>query len=313
MWDSANFYLVIDLCSGGELFDYIVEHDRLDEPTAALIFHQIISAIAYCHSFGVAHRDLKPENVLIVDFPYVKVADFGLCGFISEQQLMRTFCGSPCYCAPECLCRIQYDGRKSDVWSLGVILFAMVIGEHPWNVTNTSIMLRQILKGAYTVPGYISPACKNLIQSMMKVNPVDRISIERLVEHPWLKLAESAPTKPNFKAPPLVIPPPQPTSIKDISEASARAAQKSDSGIFSPFQDGGEGSGQMPKLVQRSRSFEQMVSRPPEESSSARRKFQGKGMSLVQSRQRSATNLEAKKRAQVGRRKNMGPINEDDG
>jgi serine/threonine protein kinase len=127
-WDDQNFYLIVDLCPGGELFEYSVTHDRLDEPTAALILQQVVSAVAYCHSFGVAHRDLKPVDILISEFPSVKVADFGLCGFISEQGMMRTFCGSPCYCAPECLCRIQYDGRKSDMWSLGVILFAMVVG-----------------------------------------------------------------------------------------------------------------------------------------------------------------------------------------
>jgi serine/threonine protein kinase len=189
----------------------------------------------------------------------------------------------------------------------------MVIGEHPWNVSNTSIMLRQILKAAYTVPGFVSPACKNLIQSMMKVTPADRITIESLLEHPWMKLAESVPTKPSFKAPALVIPAPQPATIKDISEASARASQHSDSGICSPFEAGAAGSGAMPKLVQRSLSFENMVSRGPEENMSARRKVQGPGVSLAQSRQRSATNLEAQRRAQVGRRKVMGPIDEDDG
>jgi serine/threonine protein kinase len=312
-WDERNFYLVIDLCPGGELFDYIVNHEKLDEPTAALIFQQIVSAIAYCHSFGVAHRDLKPENVLIVNFPFVKVADFGLCGFIADQQLMRTFCGSPCYCAPECLCRIQYDGRKSDIWSLGAILFAMVVGEHPWNVSNTSIMLRQILKATYTVPAFVSPGCKVLIQSMMKVNPADRITIEAILEHPWLRIAAQVPTNPGFQMPSLAIPAPAET-IKDISEASARAAHTSEGGIFSPFEAGGDGTGAMPKLVQRSASFESLVSaRGLDENASARRKVQGQGPSLAQSRQRSATNIEAQRRAQVGRRKSMGPIDEDDG
>jgi serine/threonine protein kinase len=311
-WDAANFYLVIDLCPGGELFDYIVDHDRLDEPTAALVFQQIVGAIACCHAAGVAHRDLKPENVLIADFPFVKVADFGLCGFISDQQLMRTFCGSPCYCAPECLCRIQYDGRKSDIWSLGVILFAMVVGEHPWNVSNTSIMLRQILKAAYTVPTFVSPACKSLIQAMMKVNPVDRITIEGIVEHPWFACAATAPAKPAFTPPALVIPAPQATTIKDIAEASARASQQGDSGIVSPFEAGQQPAGEMPKLVQRSLSFENLVGTAPEQLGSARRKVQAPaGLSLSQTRQRSATNLATQKKA-LGRRA-LGAIDEDDG
>jgi serine/threonine protein kinase len=312
-WDERNFYLILDLCRGGELFDYIVDHDQLDEPVAALVFQQIVAAIAYCHSVGVAHRDLKPENVLIVDFPYIKVADFGLCGFISDQQLMRTFCGSPCYCAPECLCRIQYDGRKSDIWSLGVILFAMVTGEHPWNVSNTSIMLRQILKAAYTIPSFVSLGCKTLIQGMMKVNPADRITIEAILEHPWLKLAQSVPTKANFKPPSLDLPAAPPTTIKEVSEASARASTRENSGIFSPFEEGqGDGqNGAMPRLVQRSLSFESMVSREPEQIVSARRKVQGPNMALAQSRQRSATNI---KEARVPiRKRTKGAFEEDDG
>ena len=126
----------------GELFDYIVDHDKLDEPTAAIVFQQIVDAIAYCHSFGVAHRDLKPENVLIIKFPHVKIADFGLCGYISAQQMMKTFCGSPCYCSPECLSKLDYDGRKSDIWSLGVLLYTMVTGQIPWNIMNTKMIIK---------------------------------------------------------------------------------------------------------------------------------------------------------------------------
>lgn len=185
--------MILDLCSGGELFDYIVKNEKLSEPTAALIFQQIAAAIAYCHSYGVAHRDLKPENVLIDKFPSVKVSDFGLCGYIDGKELMKTFCGSPCYCAPETLSRIQYDGRLSDVWSMGVILYAMVTGEHPWNISNTNAMIRQILRGAYTVPNFISPQCKDLINSMMKVDVKQRITMDKVLKHPWLANAAKAP------------------------------------------------------------------------------------------------------------------------
>jgi serine/threonine protein kinase len=99
-WDETNFYLIMDLCEGGLLFDYITEHGKLDEDVAAVVFQQILSAIGHCYSCEVAHRDLKPENVLIVEWPQVKVSDFGLCGFISDEELMKTFCESPAYCAP---------------------------------------------------------------------------------------------------------------------------------------------------------------------------------------------------------------------
>jgi serine/threonine protein kinase len=317
-WDDENFYLILDFCSGGELFDYIAEHDRLDEPTAALVFQQIVSAVAYCHSFGVAHRDLKPENVLILDFPHIKVADFGLCGFISEQTMMRTFCGSPCYCSPECLCRIEYDGRKSDIWSLGVILFTMVTGEHPWNVTNTSIMLRQILKGTYTVPGFVSPDCKNLICSMMRVTPSERLSMERILEHPWLKLADSVTRKLAFRPPELVMPV-QPVSLKELSGASSASSQTSDSGIHSPFEDNGnaQDQGGMPMLLIRSQSLDHVTRgghAVPRWSASGRRKIQG--LSLANARQRSATNVRAVDAASAKPgpgNPRMNTIGEDDG
>lgn len=320
-WDEVNFYLVIDLCPGGELFDYIVDHDKLDEPTAALIFQQIVSAIACCHARGVAHRDLKPENVLITKFPQVKVADFGLCGFISDQQMMKTFCGSPCYCSPECLCRIQYDGRKSDIWSLGVILYAMVTGEHPWNISNTSIMLRQILKGAYTVPSFISPPCKDLICSMMKVNPQDRVTIDKIIKHPWMKLAAKAPVKAPVQ-PPMQLPALQTAaSIKDISEQSARSSTRSEHGIISPFEDNensenkGEAGSCLPRLCIRSASVENVVKGGFNATQGGqRRKFNAPsgGVSMAQSRQRSAVNLIMPKKTAAKPKATMMTIAEDD-
>lgn len=186
-WDDENFYMIIDYCQGGELFDYIVKNERLDEQTASIVFHQILLAIECCHLHGVAHRDLKPENVLITEFPHVKVADFGLCGLIKEETKMKTFCGSPCYCAPECLCRVQYDGKKADIWSMGIMLYAMVTGEHPWDITNTSMMLRQILKASYYVPEFLSPEVVDLISRILKPQPAERITIEEIKEHPWVK------------------------------------------------------------------------------------------------------------------------------
>jgi len=233
-WDSENFYLVLDYCPGGELFDYIVDHEKVAEPIAALIMRQIVAALGHCHSFGVAHRDLKPENILIEKFPNIKVSDFGLCGYLSQGKLMKTFCGSPCYCSPECLCRIQYDGRISDVWSLGVILFAMVTGEHPWNISNTSIMLRQILKGQFSIPSFVSADCKDLISRMLTVEVSKRISLDEIANHPWLKLAKVLPQGRSLPDR-LVLPTSQPMSLEELSEASSRSSQRSEEGIYSPL------------------------------------------------------------------------------
>ena len=299
-WDDKNFYLILDYCSGGELFEYIVKHDKLDETTSAFIFQQIASALQFCHSYGVAHRDLKPENILIDTFPRVKISDFGLCGYVSETQLMKTFCGSPCYCSPECLCRVQYDGRLSDVWSLGVILYAMVTGEHPWNITNTSIMLRQILKGAFTIPPSISPQCRDLITKMMQVNPKDRISIDSIIKHPWLQLAN----KSNLKLSNLSsnnlnnLPNLQGLTLAEISEASAQSSQKSEYGIISPFENDDnnlENSSSLPSLSIRSSSLQNVRnSKITFEKSSNdinRKRVNPSTVTLSGNRQRSAANL----------------------
>ena len=229
--DELNFYLVLDYCKGGELFEYLCNNDKLDEPTASFIFKQIVEAVNYCHSFGVAHRDLKPENILIDEFPHIKISDFGLCGYISKDKLMKTFCGSPCYCSPECLCRIQYDGPKSDIWSLGIILFTMVTGEHPWPIENTNQMLRQIMSAEFTIPSYVSIECQNLIYNLIRIDPNERFTMEEILEHPWLELGKKIKSKISLPNKPL-----NPPSIEEISSFSAQNSLKSEYGILSPFQ-----------------------------------------------------------------------------
>lgn len=235
-FDEQNFYLILDYCKGGELFDYICSNDKLDEITASFVFKQIAEAINYCHSFGVAHRDLKPENILIDKFPYIKISDFGLCGYINESSLMKTFCGSPSYCSPECLCRIQYDGRKSDIWSMGIILYEMVTGDHPWNVTNTTQMLRQILKAEFKIPSFVSLECQNLIYNLIRTDPNERFTISEILDHPWMQLAKKKSLPKNLPLIDLPNPPLNPPSIEEISSASAHNTERSEFGIYSPFE-----------------------------------------------------------------------------
>lgn len=222
--DDVNYYLIMDLCQGNELLEYITNNGKLDEKTAAVIFKQMIVAISYCHSVGVAHRDLKPENILFTEFPKLKIADFGLCGYVSEKAMMKTFCGSPCYAAPECLCKMEYDGRLSDIWSAGVILYFMVTGQPPWNVANMSLMSRQIVKGQFTFKAKVSSECRNLIEGIMNVDPKLRLSIEQILSHPFMKLADgtdvSLPTEPG-------------RSIREISESVHRKSDET--GIIPPI------------------------------------------------------------------------------
>lgn len=238
-FDDTNFYLVMDLCAGGELHTYLCKNGRIDEPTAALIFRQFAAGVAYCHSFGVAHRDLKPENILFDVFPRVKVSDFGLCGYITGEIKMQTFCGSPCYCSPECLCRIPYDGRSADVWSLGVILYVMVTGQNPWNISNTSLMLHQILRGSYHLPDFLSQSLTNLISNMLKVNPSERFTMQDVLAHSWLKRGDESSFRAMEHAPEIGSANDQigPIPLSIISQLSERESHTSNQGIFSPFQD----------------------------------------------------------------------------
>jgi serine/threonine protein kinase len=236
--DEGHFYLVLDFCEEGELYSVVAQDDRLDEPTAALIFQQILSAVAYCHSFSVAHRDLKLENILIVRFPQIKVSDFGLCGFMENEQLLRTFCGSPAYCAPECLSKLAYDGEKSDIWSLGVVLYSMVTGDFPWNIANASIMIRHILRGTFVVPSDVSPLCRDVIEGCLKVDPAQRMPMARMLIHPWLQCAGRSPHYEAVPRPSLELPQKQTKSLKQLSEEGRGAGKATFQDIISPFASG---------------------------------------------------------------------------
>ena len=254
-WDNSNFYLIIDLCEGGELFEYLMKYNQnLDEASSSLIFRQVCEAVYTCHNSGIVHRDLKPENILVDNFPHVKIIDFGLCGPTSEEIMNQTFCGSPCYCSPECLCRVPYDGRIADVWSLGVILYTLVSRQSPWNTQNTSIMIHQILKGEYQFPSTVSESCQNLIRGMMKVTPIERFTMEQVLSHPWLSLGENSILYPRFqRLEALIQSNLQPRKDIIISKASSLIAERSTSssnGIYSPFAKAKiPGASSLPKLL----------------------------------------------------------------
>lgn len=304
--DDKNFYLVMDYCAGGELFDYIVKRKKLDEPTAALVFKQICSAVAYCHSFGIAHRDLKPENILIDKFPRVMVADFGLCGYLNESRLMKTFCGSPCYTAPECLLRKEYDGKLSDVWSLGVILFSIVTGQHPWKTENTSAMLQQIVGGRYSFPDYLSDDCKELISSMLRMQPEERLTCQQILQHRWLLLELKSPhinTMTGKNLMKRVLPPIPEVGLEELSSSAKINSSEIYRGIVSPFEyDEVEQSHdedsfckvEMPRIAIRSASFADLLQKAGEASiviPKARKKMVFPRISVTRSEQRSANNL----------------------
>ncbi|CAK0839845.1 unnamed protein product [Prorocentrum cordatum] len=156
-----QLYLIMEYAAGGELFDYIVARDRVQEPEACRLFHQIISGIEKIHSMNIVHRDLKPENLLLDHNHAVKIVDFGLSNVFREGQLLRTACGSPCYAPPEMISGNPYLPRGCDLWSAGVILFAVVCGYLPFEDPSTAELYRTILTGDFECPDFLSEPVKD--------------------------------------------------------------------------------------------------------------------------------------------------------
>lgn len=185
---STQIFMVIEYCPGGELFDYIIAKDRLPEQETRVFFRQIVSAIAYVHSQGYAHRDLKPENLLIDEDHNLKLIDFGLCarpkGGLSYE--LMTCCGSPAYAAPELIQGKAYIGSEADVWSMGVLLFALLCGYLPFDDDNCVVLYRKITRGKYENPHWLSPGSILLLNQMMQVDPKRRLTVRQLLDHPWV-------------------------------------------------------------------------------------------------------------------------------
>ena len=184
--DDNFYYIVMELCSNGELFDHIVEKKTLSENEARDLMYQILSGVKFCHDNGIAHRDLKPENILFDTRGRVKISDFGLSRIAKPHTLTGTQCGSPCYASPECLSGQPYDPFLSDIWACGVILYVMVTGKLPWTGINNSEMYSQIKKGQYRTPSFLSDNCRDLIAKLMAVDPAERITLEDALVHRWM-------------------------------------------------------------------------------------------------------------------------------
>ena len=176
--DEENYYIIMEYCKKGELFDYIVSKQRLSEEESSIFFYQLINGLEYIHKKGVAHRDLKPENLLLTKDKTLKIIDFGLSHEFDGENLLKTKCGSPSYASPEILKGILYDGFKTDVWCCGIILYAMVCGYLPFDGENNKVLFKEILECDPEYPYFMSEDCKNLIKNILVVDPNKRYDIE---------------------------------------------------------------------------------------------------------------------------------------
>ncbi|XP_039058055.1 CBL-interacting serine/threonine-protein kinase 9-like [Hibiscus syriacus] len=159
MASKTKIYIVIEYVGGGELFDKIAMRGRLKEDEARSYFQQLINAVDFCQGTGVFHRDLKPENFLQDSNGVLKISNFGLSAFskqVREDGLLLTACGTPNYVAPEVLKNQGYDGRASDIWSCGVILFVLMAGYLPFDEPNLICLYKKITKADFTCPSYLT-------------------------------------------------------------------------------------------------------------------------------------------------------------
>jgi len=181
----TEIFMVMEYVSGGELFDYIVKHGKLKEDDARRFFQQIISGVDYCHRHNVVHRDLKPENLLLDHTLSVKIADFGLSNMMQDGEFLRTSCGSPNYAAPEVISGKLYAGPEVDIWSCGVVLYALLCGTLPFDDEHVTTLFRKIKSGNFPIPDYLNKSVVSLLIHMLQTDPMKRATIEDIRKHEW--------------------------------------------------------------------------------------------------------------------------------
>ena len=188
MESKTNLYFVMEYCKGGELFDYIVKNKRLNEKVACNFFQQIINGVEYLHKQGIIHRDLKPENLLLDYKNQIKISDFGLSTFYTKNNFLQTACGTPSYAPPEMLDGKQYNGEASDIWSCGIILYAMLCGTLPFTESKEEIIVKKIKMHDYVIPNYLSKDAQDILNKILKINPEERLTINDIKKHPWFNI-----------------------------------------------------------------------------------------------------------------------------
>ena len=181
-----NYYIVMEYCENGELFNYIVAHQRLSEEETAYFFYQLINGLDYIHHKNIVHRDLKPENLLLSQGNVLKIVDFGLSNYYyPDGKLLSTPCGSPCYASPEMVCGNKYNGFRIDIWSCGIIIFAMICGYLPFEDPNNEILFQKIMKCKVDYPDYLSDDVLDIMNKIIVIDPNKRITIEQIKRHPF--------------------------------------------------------------------------------------------------------------------------------
>ena len=190
MSSREKIFLVMELVTGGDLFDKIAVQGPLKEDEGRDLFGQILTAVAHCHDNGVCHRDIKPENVLMTPDGIAKLSDFGLGAMQDEGQdihALTTVCGTPNYAAPEVINKVPYNGYAADIWSLGVVLYVILAGCLPFDEENLVQLFEKVSAGEYTMPMWLSDDAQDMLRSMLQVDPLQRPTTKELLDRPWMQ------------------------------------------------------------------------------------------------------------------------------
>ncbi len=185
-----RMHLIMECLDGGNLCSYVKQKKRLSEDESKKIFFQILQAIEHLHVQGVSHRDVKLENVLFSynDVKDVKLIDFGFSTFCQPGKRLKVFCGTPSYMAPEIVKRTEYEGRPVDIWSLGILLYALLCGCFPFRAKSYPDLYRKIARGTFNMPEELSVQARDLLRQLLTVDAAQRITAYSALRHPWLQV-----------------------------------------------------------------------------------------------------------------------------
>jgi 5'-AMP-activated protein kinase catalytic alpha subunit len=181
-----HLLFVIELCAGGDLLNYVRRRRRLKEDVAKCLFKQLMESLAYCHRKNILHRDIKLDNILLDSEGQVKLCDFGVGKIVKKGEKMTEQCGTPAYIAPEILRDQGYFGFGVDIWSAGVVLYAMLYGTVPFKANNMSELQTMIMKAKYTLREDVSVEARDLLKGLMEKDSAKRMTLTEVLQHEWL-------------------------------------------------------------------------------------------------------------------------------
>lgn len=184
--DNTNYYIIMEYCAGGTLFNMLVKGHGTNNEQAREIFYQILVGLSHIHGMKIAHLDIKPENIFLDECNNVKIGDFGISAYFEENELTNLTCGTKYYVSPECISGNEYNPFISDMWSLGVVLYSMVTGTLPWKRADKEGLLKMIRNGEFTIPLTVIPEIKEVIQGLLEIDPENRWNIEDCLNSRWL-------------------------------------------------------------------------------------------------------------------------------